>query len=263
MRSDLVKVLHPLLGVPMLSYTVDLALDGIEAEKTVVVVGHQADRIQDLFKDRPVQFVLQKEQLGTGHAVLQTLPFLGGFEGTVLILCGDVPLVKVETLRSFIDAFHVNRPVLSVMTVAVEDPFGYGRILHDRDGWLERIVEEKDATADERKVREINTGIYCIDAAFLRKGLQEIGRENAQGEYYLTDLVHIAGRKGLKCSAYPVKDPVEVMGINTRVDLAIANEVLETGKDEDPDALRGDRGRPKDNLCGSKGGGGKRYRLIP
>ena len=230
MRSDLVKVLHPLLGVPMLSYSVDLALDGIEAEKTVVVVGHQADRIRGLFKDRPVQFVLQKEQLGTGHAVLQTLLCLEGFEGTVLILCGDVPLVKVETLRSFIDLFHQNQPVLSVMTVAVEDPFGYGRILHDRDGWLERIVEEKDATADERKVREINTGIYCIDAAFLRKGLKEIGRENAQGEYYLTDLVQIAKGKGLKCSVYPVKDSVEVMGINTRVDLAIANEVLRQEK---------------------------------
>ena len=230
MRSDLVKVLHPLLGVPMLSYTVDLALDGIEAEKTAVVVGHQADRIQDHFKDRSVQFVLQKEQLGTGHAVLQTLPFLGAFEGAVLILCGDVPLVKVDTLRSFIDSFRVNRPALAVMTVAVEDPFGYGRILHDRDGWLERIVEEKDATADERKIREINTGIYCIDAAFLRKGLQGIGRENAQGEYYLTDLVHIARGKGLKCSAYPVKDPVEVMGINTRVDLAIAHEVLRQEK---------------------------------
>ena len=230
MRSDLVKVLHPLLGVPMLSYNVDLALDGIEAEKTVVVVGHQADRIQGLFKDRSVQFVFQKEQLGTGHAVLQTLPFLEGFEGAVLILCGDVPLVKVETLRSFIDAFHLNRPVLSVMTVAVKDPFGYGRILHNRDGWLERIVEEKDATADERKVGEINTGIYCIDAAFLRGGLKEIGRENAQGEYYLTDLVHIAGRKELKCSAYQVKDPIEVMGINTRVDLAIANEVLRQEK---------------------------------
>ena len=230
MRSDLVKVLHPLLGVPMLFYNVDLALEGIEAEKTVVVVGHQADRIQGLFKDRSVQFVFQKEQLGTGHAVLQTLPFFEGFEGAVLILCGDVPLVKVETLRSFIDAFHLNRPVLSVMTVAVKDPFGYGRILHNRDGWLERIVEEKDATADERKVGEINTGIYCIDAAFLRGGLKEIGRENAQGEYYLTDLVHIAGRKGLKCSAYQVKDPIEVMGINTRVDLAIANEVLRQEK---------------------------------
>jgi bifunctional UDP-N-acetylglucosamine pyrophosphorylase/glucosamine-1-phosphate N-acetyltransferase len=230
MNSDLVKVLHPLLGIPMLSYTVDLAFDGIEAEKTVVVVGHQADRIQALFKERPVEFVLQKEQLGTGHAVVQALSCLEGFEGTVLILCGDVPLVKIETLRSFVDAFRENRPVLSVMTVTVKDPFGYGRILHHQDGWLERIVEEKDATADERKVREINTGIYCIDAAFLKKGLKEIGRENAQGEYYLTDLVHIAGRKGLKCSTYEVKDPVEVMGINTRVDLAIGNEVLRQEK---------------------------------
>jgi bifunctional UDP-N-acetylglucosamine pyrophosphorylase / glucosamine-1-phosphate N-acetyltransferase len=230
MRSDLVKVLHPLLGVPMLYYTVNLALNGIKAERTVVVVGHQADRIQDLFKDYPVQFALQREQLGTGHAVLQALPFLEGFDGTVLILCGDVPLVKVETLHSFIDAFHMNQPVLSVMTVSVEDPAGYGRILHDGEGWVERIVEERDATANERKTREINTGIYCIEAAFLRKRLKEIGRENAQGEYYLTDLVQIAGSKKLKCSAHEVRDPVEVMGINTRVDMATANEVLRQEK---------------------------------
>ena len=160
MKSDLVKVLHPLLGIPMLSYPVELSLNDIKAEKTILVVGHQADKIKEKFNDPRIHFVIQEEQLGTGHAVLQALPFLQPFNGTVLILCGDVPLVKVETLRSFIDAFHLDQPVLSVMTVSVEDPAGYGRILHDGEGWLERIVEEKDATANERKVREINTGIY-------------------------------------------------------------------------------------------------------
>jgi bifunctional UDP-N-acetylglucosamine pyrophosphorylase / glucosamine-1-phosphate N-acetyltransferase len=226
MKSDLVKVLHPLLGVPMLTYTVDLALHGIKAERTVVVIGHQADRIQQLYKDSPLQFAVQAKQLGTGHAVMQAVPFLEGFKGLVLILCGDVPLVKAETLHSLVDAFHTNRSILAVMTVRVENPYGYGRIVRHQDGSIERIVEEKDATERERKINEINTGIYCIDAAFLKEGLKEIGQENAQGEYYLTDLVEIAGRRGLQCSACIVSDPVEVMGINTRVDLATAGEKL-------------------------------------
>ena len=230
MKSDLVKVLHPLLGVPMLTYTVDLALNRIRAEKTVVVIGTQADRIRKLYESFPVQFAIQEKQLGTGHAVMQAVPLLEGFKGPVLILCGDVPLVKAETLHSLIDAFRKSRSALAVMTVVVENPQGYGRILRHRDGWVERIVEEKDATEKERSVSEINTGIYCIDATFLKEGLREIGQENAQAEYYLTDLVEIAGRRGLKCSPFPVSNPVEVMGVNTRVDLAAANEVLRQEK---------------------------------
>ena len=230
MKSDLVKVLHPLLGLPMLSYPIDLSLHGIKAEKTIVVVGYQADQIKERFKNPQIQFVLQEEQLGTGHAVLQTIPLLKEFTGTVLILCGDVPLVKIETLHSFIDAFEGNNSILSVLTTVVENPFGYGRIIRSLEGWLEKIVEEKDASEKERLVREINTGIYCVKASFLIEGLREIGKDNAQGEYYLTDLVEIARKNGLRCSAHIVPDPVEVMGINTRVDLAIANEVLKQEK---------------------------------
>ena len=230
MKSDLVKVLHPILGLPMLSYSIELSLNEVKAKKTVVVVGHQGDRIQEMFRDPRVDFVLQKEQLGTGHAVLQALPFLQSFVGTVLILCGDVPLVKVETLRSFIDSYEKNESALSVLTAVVEEPFGYGRILRNPEGWLEKIVEERDASEEERLIREINTGIFCVRARFLTEGLKEIGKENAQGEYYLTDLVEIAKRKGLRCSAHIAADPMEVMGINTRVDLAIANEKLRQEK---------------------------------
>ena len=233
MKSELVKVLHPLLGLPMLSYPIELSLNGIKAEKTIVVVGHQADRIQEMFNDFKIDFALQKEQLGTGHAVLQAIPFLQSFSGTVLILCGDVPLVKVETLRSFIDTYKENKSTLSVLTAVVEEPFGYGRILRNSEGWLEKIVEEKDASEKERMIREINTGIFCVKAPFLMGGLREIGKENAQGEYYLTDLVEIAKKKGLRCSAHIVADPVEVMGINTRVDLAVANEKLRQEKLKD------------------------------
>ncbi len=230
MKSDVVKVLHPLLGLPMLFYSIELSLSGIKAGKTIVVVGYQADRIQEMFKGIPIEFALQKEQLGTGHAVLQTIPFLRSFRGMVLILCGDVPLVKVETLRSFIDTYKRTGSTLSVLTTVVEEPFGYGRILRNSEGWLEKIVEEKDASEEERTIREINTGIYCVKAPFLKQGLAEIGKENAQGEYYLTDLVEIAKKKGLRCSAHVVADPLEVMGINTRVDLAIANDKLRQEK---------------------------------
>lgn len=230
MKSDLVKVLHPLLGLSMLSYSIELSLRGIKAEKTIVVVGYQADRIQEMFKGIPIEFALQEEQLGTGHAVLQAIPFLQAFSGSILILCGDVPLVKVGTLRSFIDMYRENECTLSVLTAVVEEPFGYGRILRNPEGWLEKIVEEKDASEEERTIREINTGIYCVKAPFLKEGLTEIGRENAQGEYYLTDLVEIAKKNGLRCSAHIVVDPMEVMGINTRVDLAMANEKLRQEK---------------------------------
>ena len=214
----------------MLSYSIELSLSGIKAEKTIVVVGYQADRIQEMFKGIPIEFALQKEQLGTGHAVLQAIPFLKALSGSVLILCGDVPLVKVETLHSFIDTYKENESTLSVLTAVVEEPFGYGRILRNPEGWLEKIVEEKDASKEERTIREINTGIFCVKAPFLKEGLREIGKENAQGEYYLTDLVEIAKKKGLRCSAHIVADPMEVMGINTRVDLAVANEKLRLKK---------------------------------
>jgi bifunctional UDP-N-acetylglucosamine pyrophosphorylase/glucosamine-1-phosphate N-acetyltransferase len=230
MKSDLVKVLHPLLGIPMLSYPVELSLKHIKAEKTILVVGHQADKIREKFKDPRIHFVLQEEQLGTGHAVLQALPFLQSFNGTVLILCGDVPLVKMETLRSFVDTFWRNESNLSVLTAVVENPSGYGRIIRGPTGWLERIVEEKDGSEDEKLIREINTGIFSIKASFLIDSLKEIGQENAQGEYYLTDLVEIGRKRGMRCSAHMVADPTEVMGINTRADLALANEVLRQEK---------------------------------
>jgi bifunctional UDP-N-acetylglucosamine pyrophosphorylase / glucosamine-1-phosphate N-acetyltransferase len=230
MKSDLVKVLHPLLGLPMLAYTIDLSLTGIQSEKTIVVLGCQADQIRKKFEDPRILFALQEEQLGTGHAVLQALPLLDGFTGTVLILCGDVPLVKKETALSFLRDFQKGDSALSVMTVVVENPSGYGRIVRDSGGWIERIVEEKDARDKEKAVREINTGIYCVKAPFLAEGLKEIGKANAQGEYYLTDLVEIANKKGLRCSAYPVANPLEVMGINTRVDLALAHEALRQEK---------------------------------
>jgi bifunctional UDP-N-acetylglucosamine pyrophosphorylase/glucosamine-1-phosphate N-acetyltransferase len=230
MKSDLVKVLHPILGLPMLSYTIDLSLHHLKAGKTIVVVGHQADQIKERFQTPQINFVLQREQLGTGHAVLQALPLLQGFTGTVLILCGDVPLVKAETLLSFIDTFSRNDSTLAVLTAVVKDPYGYGRIIRGEEGWLERIMEEKDASDEESLIREINTGIFCVRSTFLMEGLKEIGKENVQGEYYLTDLVEVARKRDLRCSAHMVANTTEVMGINTRVDLATATEALRQEK---------------------------------
>jgi bifunctional UDP-N-acetylglucosamine pyrophosphorylase/glucosamine-1-phosphate N-acetyltransferase len=230
MKSDLAKVLHPISGLPMLSYTLDLSLNGVAAERTIVVVGHQADQIVRRYEDPRIEFVRQDEQLGTGHAVLQTVPLLRGFKGTVLILCGDVPLVKSETLRSFMDSLAENDSTLAVLTAVVKEPYGYGRILRDEKGWLIKIVEEKDASDDERLIREINTGIFCVKTEFLLEGLHEIGNENTQGEYYLTDLVAVARKRDLRCSAHMVADPMEVMGINTRIDLATATEALRQEK---------------------------------
>ncbi len=214
----------------MLFYTVDLSLNGIRAEKTIVVVGHQADQVERTFQDAPLDFVHQEEPLGTGHAVLQALPLLKGFTGTVLILCGDVPLVKKETLWSFIETFWRNDSTLAVLSAVVKDPSGYGRIVRDPEGWLERIVEERDASDEERLIREINTGIYCVRSSFLAEGLKEIGKENAQGEYYLTDLAEVARKRDLRCSAHMVANPIEVMGINTRLDLARAMDILRQEK---------------------------------
>lgn len=230
MKSDLPKVLHPLMGSPMLSYTIELSLNEVKAERTMIVVGHQADQIEKRFADPRIEFIHQEEQLGTGHAVLQALPLLHGFRGTVLILCGDVPLVKGETLRSFTETFWRNDSTLAVLSAVVKDPTGYGRILRDSEGWLERIVEEKEASEQEKSIREINTGIFCVRSTFLAEGLKEIRKENAQGEYYLTDLVEVARKRDLRCSAHMVADPMEVMGINTRIDLAMAMEVLRQEK---------------------------------
>jgi len=233
MNSDLVKVLHPILGLPMLSYPIDLSLNKICAQKTIVVVGYQADRVKEMFKDPRIIFAYQEEQLGTAHAVLRALPYLSDFSGTVLILCGDVPLIKKETILSFIETFQDNESAVSVLTAVLEDPSGYGRIIRNSEGWLEKIVEEKDAQEDERLIREVNTGIFCLSSSFLREGISMIGRDNAQKEYYLTDLVQVARKMRLRCSAHMIGDPKEAMGINTRIDLALANEILrkEKGKE--------------------------------
>jgi bifunctional UDP-N-acetylglucosamine pyrophosphorylase/glucosamine-1-phosphate N-acetyltransferase len=169
---------------------------------------------------------MQEEQLGTGHAVACALDALAGFRGTVLILCGDTPLLRSETLKNLQTFHHENNAAITVLTAVMDDPFGYGRVIRDEAGRVSRIVEQKDADPEEQTIREINSGIYCMDSDFLFSNIKEIGNNNAQGEYYLTDLLAIAVRKGLTCLALPTADADEIMGVNDRVQLAEAGRIL-------------------------------------
>jgi len=226
MKSGLVKVLHPLAGRPMIAWPVEAAR-AAGAAPMVLVVGHQAEAVRDSFRDAAdVRTALQEEQLGTGHAVACCREALAGFSGTVLILCGDTPLLRTETLSGLIGFHRANKAAVTVLTAMMEEPSGYGRVLRDDAGRVLAIVEEKDATPEERQVREINSGIYCMEADFLFANIGEIGSNNAQNEFYLTDLLAIARRKELACLAMSTDDSAEIMGVNDRIQLAEAGRIL-------------------------------------
>jgi bifunctional UDP-N-acetylglucosamine pyrophosphorylase/glucosamine-1-phosphate N-acetyltransferase len=226
MKSTMVKVMHPLAGEPLLSFPF-AAARAADASRIVVVVGHQAESVREHFSGRDdIDFAVQEEQYGTGHAVACAAPLLQGFQGRVLILCGDVPLIGAETLRRMLAGHRESGAAVTVLTALVENPHGYGRIVKDGSGRVVGIVEEKDATTEQRAVREINSGIYCVDTPFLFEAVAGLSRDNAQGEYYLTDIVRAAVEHERFCAAFPVADPVDVMGINDRVQLAEAEAVL-------------------------------------
>jgi len=226
MKSALAKVLHPLAGRPMAAWPVDAARDA-GATPIVLVVGHQAETVAACFRDNTdVLTAVQAEQLGTGHAVACCREALAGFSGTVLILCGDTPLLRGETLSGLIRFHRKQNAAVTVLTAVLENPNGYGRVVRDEAGRLLAIVEQKDATPAEQAIREINSGIYCMEAEFLFGNIDGIGNANAQNEFYLTDLVAIAVNKGLTCLAMPAGDSDEIMGINDRVQLAEAARIL-------------------------------------
>ena len=225
MKSDLAKVLHVLNGKPLLYYSLVAAGDA-GAEKIVAVIGHQADIIREEFANSGCIFVEQKPQLGTGHAVLQAKNLLGDYKGLTVILCGDVPLLKPATIKSLIDNHQTAKAVVSVLTTIPPPPHAYGRIVKDDKGNVLKIVEHKDATEDEKKIEEINTGIYCVDTQFLFSALAKITNNNQQHEYYLTDIVEIACREDLTVKSFIASDYVEVMGINTVEELSRAEKYL-------------------------------------
>jgi len=227
MKSDLVKVLHPLMGQPMLAHVLN-AVRYLEPDRTVVIVGHQAERVIETVERPGLIFVHQAEQLGTGHAVAQAREALADFSGTVLILAGDVPLLSPQTLMDFLAAHRQLEAPISVLTVELPLPGAYGRIVRDEDGFLARIVEARDAAPEELAIREINTGVYAVDTALLFEAVNGLRSDNDQKEYYLTDIVALAREIGLTAAAILTPDPDEVLGINDRVELAGAIAYLRT-----------------------------------
>jgi len=218
MKSDLPKVFHNLAGKPLLEHVL-LTLKEVGVSATYVIVGHKKELIIDHFKNWPVTFVEQKEQLGTGHAVLQAEPYLKDFEGKILVLAGDVPGLKAKTLKKLIEFHNNHNAEATVLTAELPDAGNYGRIIRNQEGLILRIVEKKDATEDQLKIKEINTGTFCFEAKALFEALAEVKSENAQKEYYLTDTIEILRGKGLPVFACLADDYQETLGINTKEEL--------------------------------------------
>ena len=190
MKSEKAKVLHELFFKPMLHHVLD-TVAATDIQQTAVIVGHQRERVLASLQDAPTPYaftpVVQEEQLGTGHAVLCAEAACGSSD-LVMILCGDTPLIRPETLQAMIDRHKDSKGLLTLMTTELDDPFGYGRIITDTDGGVVAIVEQKDASAEQRAIQEINAGIYLVDAEFLFSSLRQVGTDNSQGEVYLTDI---------------------------------------------------------------------------
>lgn len=224
MKSSLPKVLQPLAGSPLAAYPIQSSQQ-LGCSPIVMVVGHQSERVQETFSDQDMLFVEQQQQLGTAHAVQMTQPVLKDFSGTLLLLCGDVPLLRQETLQQLLTDHQQAGAVVSVLTANIENPTGYGRIIRNGD-FVEKIVEEKDTTDEEKKVQEINTGLYALEAPLAFELLAQIGNQNSQGEYYLTDIISLARAQGHKVMASILNDSAESMGINDRVQLSQAAKIL-------------------------------------
>lgn len=226
MKSQQYKVLHPVLGKPMLSHVID-NLSLAEVDRKVIVVGHGAEKVKETIGVREdVEFVLQSEQLGTGHAVMMAENILKDEEGVTLVVCGDTPLITPTTLSNLIEFHRSQKAVATILTTDMGVPTGYGRIIRNINDEVVKIVEEKDADDDEKKVKEINTGTYCFDNQQLFKALKSIKNDNNQGEYYLTDVVEILKNQSQKVMAYKTLDSDETLGINDRVALAKASQIL-------------------------------------
>ena len=224
MKSKLPKVLHKVGGHPMLEHVMDAA-EAAGCRDNVVVIGHGAELVRELVGDR-ARIALQAEQLGTGHAVLQAADTLKDFSGTVMILCGDTPLLEAEELEKFYAEHVKSGAAATVMSALMDDPFGYGRILRDANGDVAGIVEQKDASEEQKQIKEINTGNYCVEAPLLFEVLRTLGNDNAQGEYYLTDVLAKLRAMGKKVGGVITADSEMIMGVNSRRQLAEAESVM-------------------------------------
>lgn len=223
MHSSQPKVLHQIAGKPMLQYVLETAID-LNADPITVVYGHGGEQVLHAFADWDVRWVEQAEQLGTGHAALQALPHVGT-EGVTLVLYGDVPLLQTETLRKLVHL--AGKDKLAILTVVMDEPSGYGRIVRSDNGNIACIVEEKDATDQQRRIREINTGVMAFPSADLHRWLPELANDNQQGEYYLTDVVRMAAEEGMGIVSLQPDEDTEVLGVNDKRQLAQLERALQ------------------------------------
>ena len=225
MKSKLYKVLHPVCGKAMVDHVLT-QLERVGIDQIVTVVGHGADQVKQLLGDRTT-YALQAEQLGTGHAVMQAENILGQKDGITLVTCGDTPLFTAETFKQLFAYHEQQGAAATVLTAHTDQPFGYGRIIRDAAGTVAKIVEQKDATPEEAAVQEINTGVYCFNNQELFAALHQLSNDNAQGEYYLTDVIGILKQAGKQVGAFQMDDFTESMGVNDRVALANATRVMQ------------------------------------
>ena len=226
MKSELPKVLHKALGKPMVNYSIEAAKEaGAKDQDICLVVGHKAEQVKEVVGNA-VTYVTQKEQLGTGHAVKCAKEFIGD-DGLTMVLCGDTPLITGKTLRKLVENHIQEGNVITVLSAVAEDPTGYGRIIKDAEGRFVKIVEQKDATEEEQKVKEINSGMYMFNSKALSLALSELSNDNAQGEYYLTDTIEIVKEKALgKVAAMVIEDIDEIKGVNSPEQLTEAEDIL-------------------------------------
>ncbi|MGE6604612.1 bifunctional UDP-N-acetylglucosamine diphosphorylase/glucosamine-1-phosphate N-acetyltransferase GlmU [Lysinibacillus fusiformis] len=224
MKSKLYKVLHPVCGKPMVQHVVD-HIQTLDVNRIVTVVGHGAEKVQHQLGDKS-EYVLQAEQLGTAHAVQQAEGILGNEEGTTLVVCGDTPLIRPETMQALFEHHQAKNAKATILTAIAENPTGYGRILRSENGQVEQIVEQKDASAAQQLVKEINTGTYCFDNKLLFETLKLVKNDNAQGEYYLPDVIEILQKQGDIVEAYVTDDFEETLGVNDRVALSQAETLM-------------------------------------
>ena len=224
MKSNKSKLVHKIYGKELVKRVAELAYK-VGSDEVVAVVGHLREQVQETLGDS-VKYAYQEELLGTGHAVMQAIPYLQGKKGRVIVLYGDVPIIRPETLKKLIEKSITSKEYATLLTAIYENPTGYGRIVRDEGGSIEKIVEEKDATSSEKKIKEINSGIYCFDIEELLKALKLIKPNNAQGEYYLTDVIKIMNDKGLKTGAVIVEDNTEILGVNDRAQLELLTRVM-------------------------------------
>ena len=228
MKSETPKVLHTIFDKTLLGYVIEAVNNTEIADENFVIVGHQAEKVEEFVNSHynNAKCILQSPQLGTGHAVSMALPYLENFDGEVIILCGDTPLITSETIKEFVEAHRNQKSDLTVMSAVFENPTNYGRIIRNADGSLNSIVEEKDANTEQKAVKEINAGIYCLNWAKIKPAFSELKTNNAQGEYYLTDIIKWGNENGLSVNAYTLQNNEEIYGINSKSNLAEAAKLL-------------------------------------